>query len=180
MARRIPAAPRYSNLSTIDNVQIKGLREYQDKLVRLGEGMITKGCVAALGPGADLMRNAARMRAPVLQQPDPRRKAGTLRNAIRAMRVEAQKYAVTFVVGIKLLTSRAVGAFKRKTGRDAKNNPDDPFYGTILEFGKTARTRHPFLKPAFQASAEPAVKLAGQKLGEFTEAEIRRLGAQKP
>jgi len=180
MARRIAAAPRASNLRTTDHVQIKGLREYQDKLVMLGEGMITKGCVAALGPGADLMRNAARARAPVLQIPDPRRKPGTLRNAIRAMRVEPKKYAVTFVVGIKLLASRAIGAFKRKTGRNAKNNPDDPFYGPVLELGKTDRTRHPFLKPGFQASAEPAVRLAGQKLGEFTDAEIRRLGAQKP
>ncbi len=125
------------------------------------------------------MAKAARSRAPILQTPDPRRRPGTVRDAVRAMRVQASKYAVTFVVGIKLLASRAIGAFKRKTGRDAKNNPNDPFYGTILEFGKTARTRHPFLKPGFQASAEAAVKLAGEKLGEFTNAEIRRLGAQK-
>ncbi len=179
MARKMPSPPRFSNLSATGNVQIKGLREYQDKLLQLGQGMITKGCVAALGPGADLMRNAARSRAPTLQLPDPRRKPGTVRNAIQAMRVEAQKYAVTFVVGIKLLSSRAVGRFKRKTGRDGRDNPDDPFYGTILEFGKTARTRHPFLKPAFQAAAEPAVKLAGEQLREFTDAEIRRLGSQK-
>lgn len=179
MARRIASAPRFSNLSTTGNVQIKGLREYQDKLVRLGEGMVTKGCVFAMAPGADLMAKAAQARAPILQTPDPRRRAGTVRNAVRAMRVAPGKYAVTFVVGIKLLAARAIGAFKRKTGRDAKNNPNDPFYGTILEFGKTPRTRHPFLKPGFQASAEAAVKLSGQKLGEYTDAEIRRLGATK-
>lgn len=180
MDRRIPPAPRVSNLATTGNVKIHGLREYQDKLVQLGDGMLTKGCVAALGPGANLMRNAARARAPVLQTPDPRRRAGTLRNAIQAMRVAAGQFAVTFVIGVRMLTARAIGAFKRKTGRDANNNPDDPFYGSILELGKTVRTRHPFLKPAFQASAEPAVKLAGQKLGEFTDGEIRRLGAQQP
>lgn len=177
MARRMSFAIPPSNLSITGNVHIKGLRQYQDKLLQLGDGMVTKGCVVALGPGANLMRDAARMRAPVLQMPDPRRKPGTVRNAVQAMRVEAQKYAVTFVVGIRLLTSRAIGGFKRKTGRDGKNNPDDPYYGTILEFGKTPRTRHPFLKPAFQAAAEPAVKLAGEKLRDFTDAEIRRLGA---
>ena len=180
MARRIQITPRGGNLARTGNVQIRGLREYQAKLAELGENMVAKGCVAALGPGANLMRDAARSRAPVLQTPDPRRKPGTLRNAIRAMRVKPQKYAVQFVVGIRLLTARAVGAFKRKTGRGAKDNPDDPFYGTILEFGKTARTRHPFLKPAFQAAAEPAVKLAFQRLRDFTDNEIRRLGARQP
>lgn len=178
MARRIPVPPRISNLSTTGNVHVRGLREYQDKLVRLGEGMVNKGCVMALAPAANLMRDAARSRAPILQAPDPRRKPGTLRNAIHAMRVKPGEFAVTFVVGIRMLTSRAVGAFKRRTGRDGRDNPDDPFYGSILELGKTARTRNPFLKPAFQASAEPAVKLAGEKLRDFTEGEIRRLGAQ--
>lgn len=164
-------------LSASGRVELRGLREYQEKLLRLGDGMVTQGCVVALAPGANLMRDAARLRAPVLQSPDPRRKPGTLRNAIQALRVEPQKYAVQYVVGIRLLAARAIGRFKRRTGLQAKDNPDDPFYGTILEFGRTARTRHPFLKPAFQASAEAAVKRSFDGLRAYTDAEIRRLGS---
>jgi hypothetical protein len=165
-----------SNLGAAGRVELKGLNEYTTKLMMLGDSMVHVGCVRALAPGANLMRDAARMRAPVLQVPDPRRRAGTLRNAIQAMRVSKPGvYAVTYVVGIKLLSSRAIGAFKRKTGRDGKFNPEDPYYGTILEFGKTPRTRRPFLKPAFQVAAEPAVRLSFDHLKMYTDAAIRRI-----
>lgn len=167
-----------SNLAAAGNVEVKGLKEYATKLMMLGESMVMVGCVRALAPGADLMRDAARNRAPVLQVPDYRRKPMTLRNAIQAMRVSKPGvYAVTYVVGIRLLAARAIGAFKRKTGRDGAFNPNDPFYGTILEYGKTARTRRPFLKPAFQVAAEPAVKTAFDHLKMYTDAAIRRIAA---
>lgn len=192
MARMLPngrwsgsGAGAISTLGDAGRVRLKGLSEYQDKLARLGAGMVVNGCVAALASGANLMRSAAVARAPSLQNPDPRRKAGTLRNAIVAMRVgggarsrAVLHYAVQYVIGIRLLTRGAIGRFKRRTGRQGSENPDDPFYGTILEFGSSERTRHPFLRPAFQASAEPAVKMSFEKLRDFTDAEIRRLGAQ--
>lgn len=179
MARRlrIPIPP--ANLATSGRVQLRGMREYQEKLVRLGNDMIGRGCITALAPGADVMRDAVRARTPVLQQPDPRRRPGVLRNAITAMHVASERFAATYVIGIKLLSARAIGAFKRKTGRDSRNNPDDPFYGTILEFGKTPRTRHPFVRPGFQASAERAVKVAFSHLQLFTDAAIRRIGGQR-
>lgn len=179
MARRmrIPIPP--SNLGSRGRVQLRGLREYTERLVVLGDEMVVKGCVSSLAPGAKVMRDAARRYVPVLKSPDPRRKPGTLRDAMVAMRVKAEKYAVTYVVGIKLLAGAAVSRFKRSTGRASSENPNDPFYGTILEFGKTGRTQHPFLKPAFAASAERAVKVAFEHLRMFTLDAIRRIGARQ-
>lgn len=161
-------------------VKVPGLREYTLKLRELGEGVVSRGCVIALAPGANLIRDAVRARAPLLQVPDPRRKRATVRNAVQALRVMATEFAATYVIGIRLLANRAISAFKRRTGKGGSENPDDPFYGTILEFGKTPRTQHPFLRPGFQASAEAAVRVSSDRLSQYTDAEIRRLGAQKP
>lgn len=169
--------PPPSNLGHHGRVQLRGLREYQQKLVDLGDDMLSKGCVVALAPGADVMRDAARQFAPVLQRPDPRRRPGTLRNAIHAMRVRPGKYAVTFVVGIKLLGGRAVAAFKKRTGRGASENPDDPFYGPMVELSGT-RGR-PFLRPAFASSAQRAVNVAFDRLRIYTDDAIRRFGARR-
>lgn len=159
-------------------VRLTGLSEYVQKLGELGEGMVDRGCVVALARGSDLMRDAVKRQAPVLEKPDRRRLPGTLRNSIQAMRVRTTQYAVTFVVGIKLLSRGAVSRFKRKTGRGGNENPSDPFYGTVLEYGKTQRTRHPFLLPGFQASSQEALSVAFGSLQQFTDSEIRRLGAK--
>lgn len=179
MARmRLPVAP--SNLAFQGSVQVKGLREYSQKLQSLGDGMLETGCVRALALGGEVLVRAVRRFVPVLKMPDPRREPGTLRNAVQKMRVRgrAAKYAVTYVIGIRLLTSRQVSQFKRQTGRKSSENPRDPFYGTILVYGRTPRTRHDFMRPGFQAGAPEAVRVSGQELQRYTLGEIRRLGAQ--
>lgn len=167
-----------ANLATTGRVHIKGLSEYQKKLSLLGEDMVLRGCVAALAPGADVMRDAAKRAAPVLRHPDPRRREGVLRQAISAMRVKAGKFPVQYVVGIRLLSRRAIAAFKKRTGRSGAENPNDPFYGTILEYGRTARTRHPFLRPIFDSAARQAIDVSFQRLKTFTESAIRRMGTR--
>lgn len=176
MARmRLPAPP--SNLGAAGTVQLRGLRDYAQRLQELGTNMVERGCVIALAPGANILREAARARAPVLKAPDPRRRPMVLKNAVQAMRSKVTRYAVTYVVGIRLLKGSQVAAFKRRTGKTGAENPDDPFYGTILEYGKTARTRRPFLKPAFEAASKPAVRTAFEHLKMYTDREIRRIGA---
>lgn len=178
--RRPPVPPRtQSRLGQSGRVEFAGLGDYVRKLGELGEGMVDRGCVVALARGSNIMRDAVKRRVPVLRTPDPRRSPGTLRDAIRAMRVRTTNFAVTFVVGIKLLSRGAVSHFKRKTGKGGNENPKDPFYGTILEYGKTQRTRHPSLVPGFQASGEEALRASFTSLQEFTNAEIRRLGARR-
>lgn len=175
MARmRLPVVPQ--NLGAAGTVRLEGMKEYARRLQELGDGMVTRGCVVALAPGANILREAARARAPVLKTPDPRRRPLTLKNAVQALRVKTTRFAATFVVGIRLLKGSQVAAFKKRTGKAGNENPDDPFYGTILEYGKTPRTRRPFLKPAFDAAAKPAVQTSFEHLKRFTEREIRRIG----
>lgn len=168
-----------ANLRTTGRVEIKGLRNYQEQLSRLGEDMVLRGCVVALAPGADVLRDAVKPRVPVLQRPDIRRRPGTLRNAIRALRVKAGRFPVTYVVGIRLLTGRAISAWKKKSGKSGAENPNDPYYGTILEFGRTARTRRPFIRPAFDQAAQRAIEVAVRRLASFTDDAVRRLGAKR-
>lgn len=168
-------------LRTYGNVELKGLREYQERLGELGADMMDRGLVLSLGAGSLVMRDAVRQYAPVLRAPDPRRLPGTLKSAVVRMRSSVSRYSMTFVVGVRLLSAQAVRAFKVARARSGQRwsgnfNPHDPFYGPILELGKTPRTRHPFLKPGFNASAVRAVTVARDTLGGYTEAAIRRLG----
>lgn len=177
MARmRLPAAP--SNLSFQGNVQIKGLREYALKLEALGDGMATTGCITALADGGEALVRGVRQLVPILKSPDPRRTPGTLRNAIQKLRVKTTRFAVTYVVGIKLLGARAVSRFKQMTRRKSADNPHDPFYGTVLEFGRIPRTQHPSIKPGFEISKYEAVRLSFERLKIFTLNQIARLGAK--
>jgi hypothetical protein len=184
MARLRRSAIARPALQYQGSVELKGLREYSERLYELGDGMLEVGVVQGLGKGADVMRDAARRFAPVLQMPDPRRKPGTLRAAVQALRSKVTHgHSVTFVIGVRLLSSSAVRAFKVARARAGQRwsgalNPNDPFYGSVLELGKTDRTRHPFLRPGFSAAAVQALRVATDHLRGYTEAAIRRLGAR--
>lgn len=173
-----------SNLGLQGRVKVVGLREWAQKLAELGHGMLERGCVQAMGVGANVMRDAVKRFAPVLQRPDPRRSPGTLRDAIHAMRSRNTRFTASFVVGVKLLSQAAISKFKgarAKAGKrwSGKFNPNDPFYGPILELGKTQRTRHPYLKPGFDASSHRAIDASFEKLRQYTMAEMIRLGARR-
>ena len=171
---RVPRVPQ--NLALSETVRLTGMRQYAERLRELGDNMIERGCVIALAPGANLLRDAVRARAPVLQAADPRRRPGTLRNAVQAMRVKTTRFAVTYVIGVRQLKAAAIARFKRKSGRKAAENPDDPFYGSILEFGKTPRTQRSFIRPAFDAAGRQAIEVSFRRLADYTDAEIRRIG----
>ena len=173
---RIPVVP--TNLETTGSVRLVGMREYALKLQQLGDGMIERGCVVALAVGVNEMRDAVKARAPVLRVADARRRPGVVRNAVQALRSRLTRFAVTYVVGVRQLTSGRVRQFTRRTGKRSSENPDDPWYANILEYGKSKRTHHPFIRPAFSASAPRAVQISFNRLRSFTESEIHRIAAR--
>lgn len=94
----------------------------------------------ALAAGARIVRDDARLGAPVLAKPDPRRAAGTVRNAI-VVRTSKQARAagdVGVFVNVRPLKASAIRAYKAGGG-NAASNPRDPFYWRWLEFGRQAR-----------------------------------------
>ena len=140
---------------------------------RLDNKLLNQGLIA----GARVVRDEARRRAPVLKIPDPRRRAGTLRRSIRAMRIRPPHYAATAIVRVRGLTRKQIGAFKKKRGAGGANNPNDPFYWRFVEFGTSTMGARPFLRPAFESKKEAAVRLAIATLRPLVAAEINKLGA---
>lgn len=122
------------------DVRIRGLDDLKAQLRALPDKLRRGALRNALAAGARIVRDEARRNAPVLRQPDPRRKAGTVRDAIN-VRTSKQARAdgnVGVFVNVKPLKARQVRAFKAKGGK-AANNPNDPFYWRWLEFGREGR-----------------------------------------
>lgn len=157
-------------------INIRGLREIHramDELPRrANRSMLNEGLLE----GARLVRDEARAKAPVLADPDPRRRPGTLRRAIRAGRVRPQPgTAATVWVRIRSLTRRQIARFKKKNGASGAENPNDPFYWRFVEFGTSKMAARPFMRPAFEAKKEPAVRRAVEIFRDRVQAAIKKL-----
>lgn len=146
-----------------DDVRIDGLDELKRTLAGLPDRLGERVFRAALRSAAQVIRKDAMARVPVLAEPDPRRKPGTVRRAISVRRSKKDKFGV--FVSVKPLGGKAIRAFKTAGGRSAAN-PDDPFYWIFLEFGTPSNPARPFMRPAFQAQAAAAV----QKFAQFAAA----------
>lgn len=64
------------------SVKVEGLRELSQKMQRLGRKVSNRMAVKAMRQGGAIIRDAARSKAPVLQDNVPHRKKGTLKKAI--------------------------------------------------------------------------------------------------
>lgn len=121
-------------------VRIAGLEELKAQLRSVPDKLRRRALRNALAAGARIVRDEARRGAPVLREPDPRRKAGTVRDAITVRTSKAARAAgdVGVFVNVRPLKSSAVRAFKAGGGK-AASNPNDPFYWRWLEFGRQGR-----------------------------------------
>ena len=158
-------------------IRIHGLNEIRRAMLQLPQRLDNKLLNKGLLAGAQVVRDEARTRAPILKQETPRRRAGVLRRAISAMRVRPVRYAATAIVRVRNLTTRQISAFKRKSGKGGAANPRDPFYWRFVEFGTSKMAAIPFLRPAFDRKKETAVRVAIATLKPLVEAEIAKLGA---
>jgi HK97 gp10 family phage protein len=143
-----------------ETVQWRGFRELEQNLRLLSSEMRERGVKLMMSRAAVPMRDDAKSRAPILSEPDPRRKPGTVRNAIRIWRKRSTKYAVTYYVGVRALGRKAIRTFKQKTGRSSTENPNDPYYWRYLEMGTSKMRARPFLRPAFESKKLESVRVA--------------------
>lgn len=150
-------------------VQVKGLRELEANLYALGEALREKGVKLMMSRAAVPMRDDAKRRAPVLQAPDPRRRPGTVRDAIKIWRHRKTPYAVTYYVGVRRLSGAKVRAFKKAAGKGSQDNPNDPFYWRFLEFGVPSRglPARPFLRTAFESRKFESIDVAKDTAQQF-------------
>lgn len=153
---------------------VRGLIELEANLAALGSEMRERGVKRMMSMSAVPMRDEARRRAPILQEPNPRRRAGTLRDAIVIWRKRQTPYAATYYVGVRGLSSIKISAFKKGTGKASTDNPNDPFYWRFVELGTSKMPPRPFLRGAFESRKHDAVTAAIVEAKAFIQRTVRK------
>jgi HK97 gp10 family phage protein len=124
-------------------VELKGVDELKRALEQVPDKLKKKGLLKGLRLAGNLVHDAARRSAPVLQTKTPYRNKGTVRKNIV---VRTSKYArkagdLGVFVGVRPLR----GVRTKKLGAAGARNPNDPFYWWFLEFGTKQMSKRPFL-----------------------------------
>lgn len=122
---------------------LRGLPELAAELRALPAKLRERPIRNALAKGGRIVRDAAKGSVPLLREPDPRRKPGTVRDAIkvRTSKVSKAEGNVGVFINVKPLTAKQVRAYKVASGKGGAKNPNDPFYWRWLEFGRAERAR---------------------------------------
>lgn len=156
-------------------VKIEGLAELQKALMALPVELHAGPVQRSVSAAARIVQKQAQQNVPILFEKGSytgvnkanvlkRRKPGTLRKAIRVGRSkigssDVQKMYNVFVKPI----SKGV---KRKFKGAGRDNPDDPYYWAVWEFGNQVNNSRPFLRPAFDRKKEEALRVMIDKLGK--------------
>ena len=124
-------------------VQLQGVDELKRALEQVPDKLKKKGLLKALRLAGNVVRDAARAAAPILQTTTPYRKKGTVRRAIvvRTSKTARKSGDLGVFVGVRPLR----GARTRTLGASGPKNPNDPFYWRYLEFGTKKMAKRPFL-----------------------------------
>lgn len=124
------------------DVKVEGFKELAAKLRSLAPAMRKKVLRNALSAGARIVRDEAKLKAPVLSSTAkaPYRQSATVKKAIRVRTSKSARRAgdVGVFVNVKPAKSGARGAKSRT----------DPFYWRFLEFGTRKMAARSFLRPA--------------------------------
>lgn len=160
----------------MQTVEVRGLRELSDALKALPKKLERRVLNASLMAGGRVIEREAKLRAPQLEQPTPRRKRGTLARNIRARVGRPDDgHNATVIVAVRKLKGKAIAAFKKATGKSGANNPDDPYYWLFVELGTSKMTARPFLRPAFEAKKIEAAFEIKDRIKRRIEKEAAKL-----
>ena len=152
--------------------KVEGLAELREALLQYPQELHKGPLKKAVRNGVRVARDAARMKVPILKSSDPavlkRRKPGTLRNAIRIgwSKLDSSSVQETWNVFVKGLSRGKISRFKTQTGRNARLNPDDPYYWKVWEFGNGINNSKPFLRPAFEETKVRQVEVLRSTLAK--------------
>ena len=123
--------------------ELHGVDELKRALEQVPDKLKRKGLLKGLRLAGNVVRDAARRAAPLLQEPTPYRKRGTVRRAIvvRTSKTARKSGDLGVYIGVRPLR----GARTRTLGASGPKNPNDPFYWRYLEFGTKKMAKRPFL-----------------------------------
>lgn len=140
-------------------IEVQGLKELQDRLLRLPEKIGDKALSACLGSAALVIQKEAQNS--VIKAAKNYRlyggevvSPGWLRSQIVKKRVKQTKSSAETII----------------TFKDKKH----AFFWRYIEFGTSKMQAHPFLRPAFEAAKEKAVQRFEQRLRERLDKEEGR------
>jgi HK97 gp10 family phage protein len=85
----------------------------------------------------------------------------------------------TYNVYVRAL-SRAVRRKFKKGGGRGQDNPDDPYYWKVWEFGNGINKSKPFLRPAFDTTHSKQIQVMADKLREGIARVEKKLSWSKP
>ena len=157
-----------SNLAHTGSMKIEGLEQLRRALRELPEKLQSRVLSGAVAGGARVVLKEARARVRV--------DTGLLRRMLRATRGKRNGSEAAAFVTVRRLSKKKIAAYKRASGKAGSANVLDPFYWSILEFGKTTRTAHPFIRPAFEVTKAKAAEEIKNALRKGIEKEAKKLG----
>lgn len=156
------------------DVQVKGLSELGEALKMFGDEIGAKHLKAAAFACADVIKEDAITRAPVLKEIDDRRIAGALRDAIAVFkRPSPNAETVHYAVGIRRIkiNAKIKRVLKTLNLKAARGSGGDVFYGHLMEFGyhDHAGKWHEgtrFMTKAFEAKKNAALEAFSLRLSQ--------------
>lgn len=160
----------------VDRVKMTGLREMGAAFRELDARLQKRIGRSAVSAGGRELQREAKRQAPVLKDPDPRRKPGTVRDATRVKAVRKANSQFEARVWVKGIGSKKIKAFKAATGLQGSENPNDPYYWWMVHFGTSKLPANPWMSRAFDAKKLTAAQKTASQLGKRLEAEGKVIG----
>lgn len=160
----------------VDKVRMTGLREMGAAFKELNNRLQKRIGRSAVSAGGRVLQKEAKAQAPVLKEPHPHRKAGTVKAATRVKATAKRNGSFEARVWVKGIGTKKIAAFKQATGRNSSQNPDDPFYWWMVHFGTAKVPANPWMSRAFDSKKLEAAKKIADQLGTRLEAEAADVG----
>lgn len=136
-----------------DGLKLTGFKELADAMRELGPRVAKNTLRRAVSAAATEVRNEARNRAPV--------DTGEMRRDIMVKRERDTKGEMSAKYSVFVLTG------KKSRIKGMRRNVDrNSFYWRFMEFGTSKMAAKPFMRPAYEAKKEDAVRIIGEKLDE--------------
>lgn len=149
------------------SVSIRGLEQLRAALRGLPASVQKRTLAGAVREAGKVVLKKARELVPV--------DTGLLKRMLRVTRGKVRDSSAVAYVTVRRLTLKKIREYKKLTGKSSSANRNDPYYWQVLEFGKLPRTKHPFIKPAFDAEKENAAKRLKDALRDGVEKEAKKL-----
>lgn len=143
------------------DLTFSGFKELAEAMQALPQRVATNALRRSVAAGARVIRDEAKMRAPV--------DTGEMRRDIKIKR-ERVAAGLSARYSVFVLSGKA----SRIAGK-ARNVDKNSFYWRFIEFGTAKMSAKPFMRPAFEAKKTEAVQKIADSLGEAIEHEAEAL-----